>query len=306
MFHREALQAALDELVTVPHAVAVLSPFSFEVHPTTQGEGVEYRVIAERIAFELRARVATGYMAVGLRSAVVAGAMSNPARVERIRDDLEAIQWNPEIDLTRETFHIEARRLNITDFTESDLMDQAATAAALLSEFVIDQLVITRPYGEMRPAVLREIAEETDSADPWLYDPSERDRSTAVHRALENWLIGTLEGEGLRPLDPAGEPFFDVAWLTGNRLFVCEVKSTINSETKQLRLATGQLLHYMALLRRSHDGPVAGVVLAANRPSDELWIELLEALDITLVWPDRWNEVQQSLTSDDDEDFTSG
>jgi hypothetical protein len=176
-------------------------------------------------------------------------------------------------------------------------MDQAALAAALLSEFVIDQLVITRPYGEMRPAVLREIAEERETSDPWLYDPSERDRSSAVHSALENWLIGTIAGEGLRPLDPAGEPFFDVAWLSGNTLFVCEVKSTINSETKQLRLATGQLLHYMALLRRSHDGPVAGVILAGSRPRDELWLGLLQGLDITLLWPDRWSEVRGSLTS---------
>lgn len=296
MFERAALEGALADLVTVPHTVTLLSPFSFEIQPSHQGDGVEYRVVAERIAFELRVSVATGYMAVGLRSAVVAGAIANPLLLNRLIAALESIGWLSDIRLSRESFQIAAKRQGIVDLTELELMQEAAEASALMSEFVLDQLVITRPYGEMRPAVLREVAEEADSSDPWLYDPAERDRSSAVHRALENWLIDSLESTGLRPLDPTGEPFFDVAWTVGDTLFVCEVKSTINSETKQLRLATGQLLHYMAILRGTREGPVRGVILGSDRPKDELWLSLLAGLDVTLLWPQRWGEVQDALT----------
>lgn len=296
MFQREVLQGLLDELVTLPHSVTVLSPFSFEIHPTSRGDGAQYQVVAERVAFELRVRVTTGYMAVALRSAVVAGAMSNPGRLERLRREIHATEWVSSIELTRDAFEIEARRPGIVKLDEADLMAESLQAAALLSEFVIDQLVITRPYGEMRPAVLREVAEESTSTDPWLYDPSERDRSSAVHRALENWLIGMLKSEGVDPLDPAGEPFFDLAWRAGGSMFICEVKSTINSEVKQLRLATGQLLHYLALIRRTEVEPVRGVILAADQPQDDLWLDLLADLGISMLWPSRWSELRQELT----------
>lgn len=296
MFERAALQGSLDPLVTVPHMVTLLSPYSFEISPVGKNRTVAYRVVVERVAFELHATVATGYMAVGLRAAVVAGAMSNPDRVARLSDDLTAHGWLPDIGLTPEGFHIDARLRKVVERSETEAMDEAVCAAALISEFVLDQLVITRPYGEVRPAVLREIAEDSEDTDPWLYDPTERDRSSAVHRALENWLIGRIREAGLEPLDPAGEPYFDVAWALGDTLFVCEVKSTINSEVKQLRLATGQLLHYLALLDRSYDGQVAGVILASGPPGDELWLGLLERLDITLLWPDRWPMLEERLT----------
>lgn len=79
-------------------------------------------------------------------------------------------------------------------------------------------------------------------------------------------------------------------------MFICEVKSTINSEVKQLRLATGQLLHYLALIRRTEVEPVRGVILAADQPQDDLWLDLLADLGISMLWPSRWSELRQELT----------
>ena len=298
MFDRLTLQDMLDGLVTVPHVVRLLSPYSFELAPESRAAVVQYRVVGERVAFEMRAVVSTGYLAVGLRSAIVAGALANPERVGRLESDLVEMGWTPDVRLATDTFHLESKRLDIAALSDFELMETCIRACAKLSEFVLDQLVITRAYGEMRPATLRLVAEDTEPSDPWLYDPSERDRSSAVHRALENWLLTRLRSLGVEPMDPAGEPYFDVAWSVHNTLFVCEVKSTINNETKQLRLATGQLLHYIALLERVHEGTIRGVILTPSPPAGDVWQSLLDRLGVTLLWPDRWLELEGELTGE--------
>ena len=51
-----------------------------------------------------------------------------------------------------------------------------------------------------------------------------------------------------------GEPEFDIAWRdddTGGSAFICEVKSlTSENETRQIRLAIGQVLDYVHALTR--------------------------------------------------------
>ena len=146
----------------------------------------------------------------------------------------------------------------------------------------------------MRGAVERAVSDEP-SASPWLYDPSERDRATQVHRSLENWLIRALRDRGVAPMDPAGEPYFDLAWRAGGRLYVCEVKSTTNSEVHQLRLAVGQILQYAQLLRRAGLDAVSPVILIEGRPQSPEWVELCAALSIVLLWPSEWESLAEIL-----------
>lgn len=296
MFTREAIQSLVDQRATVPHRVTLLAPFTFDLRPTGfRGDEPNYRVLAERAAFRLRATVSPDYLAVAIVAAVVAGASNNPARVDRLRVELQSAGWSPNVELSSSTFAIEATYLNAIELDEEELSELAVSATILMSEFVLDQLVITRPFGEMRPAVDRAVSSDGD-ADPWMYDPSERDRSTQVHRSLENWLIATLREHGIEPMDPAGEPFFDLAWLAASELFVCEVKSSTNSETHQLRLAVGQVLQYREVLERAGWAVVQPVILVEREPQAQEWISLCHRLGIILIWPAAWPEVRNRLT----------
>lgn len=296
MFSRAAIQALVDQRVTVPHLVTLLAPFTFDLRPTGFREDEpSYRVLAERAAFRLRATVSPDYLAVAVVAAVVAGASNNPARVVRLRLELEDSGWTPNVELSSSTFSIEATYMNTVELDEEELSQVAVSATILMSEFVLDQLVITRPFGEMRPAVDRAVSSDSD-ADPWMYDPSERDRATQVHRSLENWLIATLREHGIEPMDPAGEPFFDLAWLAASELYVCEVKSSTNSETHQLRLAVGQVLQYRELLMRAGWAVVQAVILVEREPRAPEWMAICDRLGIVLVWPAAWPEVRSRLT----------
>src|SRR3954468_6711005 len=109
MFSRVAVQSAVDERASLPHTASILSPHAFEIRPRGFPDGVpNYRVLAERVAFRMRAVVLPDYLAVAVVAAVVAGARHNPHRVERMRKALEEEGWDPEIELTPESFRIEA------------------------------------------------------------------------------------------------------------------------------------------------------------------------------------------------------
>jgi hypothetical protein len=294
MFDRAEIQARVNDIASLPHTVEALSPYAFELRPAGFPDSVpNYRVLVERVAFRLRAQVVPDYLAVAIVAAVVAGARNNPLQLQRLRDAVEAMGWTPQIALSAEEFHIEAVSSD-AGADDEDLADAASHAAVTLSEFVLDQLIVTQPIGEMRPAVERRIGEESVS-QVWLYDPSERDRATQVHRSLENWLIAKLRESGVQPLDPAGEPFFDVAWIVGRRLFVCEVKSSANSETHQLRLGLGQVIQYRHILRSRRYDSVDACLLIENEPQDARWLQICSALEVTLFWPDKWDEVERHL-----------
>ncbi len=291
MFTRIEVQGILDREASLRHVASMLAPFSFEIRPVGFGpEEPNYRILVERAAFRLRATVVPDYLAVAVVAAVVSGAVNNPAREARLRLELGDSGWNPEISLSQESFRVQATFEAVRELQETELMDVAVRGGLRLSEFVLDQLVITRPIGEMRAAVERAISDEPAAA-AWLYDPSERDRATQVHRSLENWLMSSLRERGIEPMDPAGEPFFDLAWRAGHRLFVCEVKSTTNSEVHQLRLGVGQVLHYAHLLRRAGLGAVTPVLLVEHEPQSTEWIDLCSDLAITLLWPSEWPSV---------------
>ena len=296
MFERSAVQSLVDEISSLPHRVRILSPYSFDIRP----EGFEantpsFRVSVSRGAFRLKAEVVPDPMSVALRAAVVAGAQNVPGRVSRLIHQLESLGWAARIELSGDAFEIGASDDEAPHRPEEEQVLGAATVAVALSEFVLDQLVVTRPAGEMRKAVERNVPAGEPDHDPWLYDPDERDRATARHRALENWLIITLRGGGVEPLDPAGEPYFDVAWRHGAGLVVCEVKTMCGAADKQMRLGIGQVLHYQAQLEKALRQPVTAALLVEGRPPDPLWPELCDRLGIVLFWPETWRAVADRL-----------
>jgi hypothetical protein len=295
VFERAVIEGLLREAVTVPHSATILSPYSFGVAPEGLGLGAEYTVLAERSAFELKVQVTTPYLGGGVRAAIVAGVRANPARLEKLDSALSSNGWETRLEVNANECRIEAKQDGVLELGSYDLSERAVSAAVLMSEFVLDQLVVTRPYGEVRPAVLRHVSEELEQSDPWLYDPEERDRSTAVHRALENWLISRLTESGCQPLDAASEPLFDVAWMNGPTLWVCEVKSTVNSETNQLRLGVGQLLHYLAQIESVQTSPTAGALLVPHAPSSRIWFDIAARLGITILWPEAWDDLADRL-----------
>jgi hypothetical protein len=134
----------------------------------------------------------------------------------------------------------------------------------------------------------------------WTYDPAERDRATAKHRQLENWLIGRVEAEGLVPLDPDGSVEYDLAWAERDgSLSVCEVKTTSGHEDRQLRLGVGQILQYTAHLSRDWAAPVTPVVLVEEEPSDPAWPDICRDHGIVLTWPGRWRAARENWLSYD-------
>lgn len=290
MFIRAAIQGAVDERASLPHTVSLPSPHAMELRPRGFPDGVpNYRVLVERAAFRLQATVLPDYLAVAIVAAVVSGARNNPARLERLKTDVLEAGWRQDIELSTEEFRIRATFEDALGVDEFELADWAVTVGLALSEFVLDQLLVTRPVGEMRVAVERRVGDPAPG-EVWLYDPSERDRATQIHRSLENWLIAKLRDSGVEPLDPAGEPYFDLAWRVGDRLYVCEVKSSANNPVHQLRLGLGQILQYRHMLSGGGRDRISGCILIEDDPGGE-WVTLCSALGILLFWPARWEEV---------------
>lgn len=123
--------------------------------------------------------------------------------------------------------------------------------------------------------------------DPFTVDPDLVDRGLRGHAATQNALARFLAGQGIAARRPsASEPDFDLAWVHRGWWYVAEVKSlTGANETKQLRLALGQVLDYQDRLLTRHSN-VRAVVVVERRPTDSRWIQLCERHEVTLVWPE--------------------
>jgi hypothetical protein len=131
----------------------------------------------------------------------------------------------------------------------------------------------------------RRANEEISSAepDPFSVDPDERDRATRAHAVTQNAVADAVEARGLEPLSPSGEPAFDIAWEEpGGTLVVAEVKSVnARNEEKQLRLALGQVLRYVSLLR-TPERDVRGAIVTSTEVSDKRWRDLCNDLGLGL------------------------
>jgi hypothetical protein len=122
--------------------------------------------------------------------------------------------------------------------------------------------------------------------DPFSIDPAIVERGLRSHAATQNSLSDFLKNSQLIPLSPGpNEPNYDIAWKHNNKIWIAEIKSiTSANEEKQLRLGLGQVLRYCQILKAK--GNTHGVLVIERAPSDQTWIELCEAHNILLVWPE--------------------
>jgi hypothetical protein len=122
--------------------------------------------------------------------------------------------------------------------------------------------------------------------DPFEVDPELIERGTRGHARTQNALAGFLQSSQMTPLSPVlGDPEFDVAWRSGDTLYVAEVKSITDlNEEKQLRLGLGQVLWYRHRLA-DECAHVVGVLVAEREPTDSEWENACSEVGIILVWP---------------------
>jgi hypothetical protein len=122
--------------------------------------------------------------------------------------------------------------------------------------------------------------------DPFSIDPAIVERGLRSHAAMQNAMAAFLKNNQLIPLSPGpDEPNYDIAWKLNNEIWIAEIKSVTNTnEEKQLRLGLGPVLRYCHILKTT--GNVHGVLVIERAPSDQTWIDLCEAHNIILVWPE--------------------
>lgn len=135
---------------------------------------------------------------------------------------------------------------------------------------------------------------------PFTVDPDVIDRGTTEHKRVQTAVSEALRALGVEPLSPnPGDPDFDVGWCIGEVWFVAEVKSlTAANEATQVRLGIGQVLEYRRILAHRH--PSVRAVLALEREPDMgRWSDLLESLEIDVVWPETLDAHLARLTETD-------
>jgi len=122
--------------------------------------------------------------------------------------------------------------------------------------------------------------------DPFSIDPAIVERGLRGHATTQNALAEFLKNQQVLPLSPGpDEPNYDIAWKYNDEVWIAEIKSvTESNEEKQLRLGLGQVLRYCHLLKAMRD--VHGVLVIERAPTDLTWIDLCEAHNIQLVWPE--------------------
>jgi len=231
----------------------------------------------------MRAKVAIDSYGAMLRNSIISAIENDPDSLKRIDSDLKDADWSLEYDISEDSFVLGA--VDSKEFRDPKSSEEgSAYAASVLSGFVLQRF---SPVGvfEMRPSRARRIEDDPGESAVWEYDPSERDRATSRHKALENWLMERLRDLNLTPLDPLRGPEFDVAWDLSNRLVVCEVKTTGLNETKQLRLGLGQILHYRKQLELVQPKQIVAALLIEKEPQDTIWQDLCEQLQVVLFWP---------------------
>lgn len=130
-----------------------------------------------------------------------------------------------------------------------------------------------------------------DETAIYLRNPDLIDRGTTAHKDTQDTLAHHITESGLAPLSPGpDDQKFDIAWIAGATLHLCEVKSlTDDNEETQLRLGLGQLLSYLHRTRAEHwEGvdTMQGVLAVERQPSRSDWSDICARSGVTLTWPD--------------------
>jgi hypothetical protein len=132
----------------------------------------------------------------------------------------------------------------------------------------------------------------TSAPEPFSRDPNEIDRALAAHAATQNALYDFLNQRGVSAWSPGPtDPDFDIAWKAKRVTWVAEVKTLPqNSETRQLRLGLGQVLHYQDLLL-TQDRNVRAALVVANPPTNRQWVDLCLRHGVSLIWKDTFEQL---------------
>jgi len=285
------LASALSAAVDVPHTGEELGPGRYRLTPVgfqrgdasysvrVEHEGMRHHVAAEAAPF-------SGYLLTSL----VERLDEHPELRDEIAGDLGSMGWDLQSTPAQGSRTIfDAREGNSALLENEDVRGARVLGVCVrLTQVMLGSFAVTHIPAHTRPARRRD--EATAENVSWVYDPSERDRATATHRRLENWLLERLEREGIRPLDPQGSIEFDLAWLEPDgSLSICEVKSTSGHEDGQIRLGLGQVLHYAARLRAVWPRSINPVLFVEDVPMDPIWPPLCDEHGVILAWPASWD-----------------
>jgi len=117
-------------------------------------------------------------------------------------------------------------------------------------------------------------------------NPDLSGRGREAHARTQNLLAAALEAAGLTPLSPRPEdPQFDIAWITDNEVWACEVKSLRpQNELSQMHSAIGQVIDYAH--RLDDQRPIRKMIAVEQQPTSDHWVAECAAQGIVLVWPD--------------------
>jgi len=134
-------------------------------------------------------------------------------------------------------------------------------------------------------------------------DAAELEKSTRIHRRVQNQAADWLQKKGLepfgaQPLDPLP---VDIQWRRGSIHVVGEVKSLKpENETAQMRRGIGQVLHYRKLFQELNKPGVTSVeaALIVSRKPDKIWVRLCEDLRIRLAWPSQFGALTYRIEVD--------
>ena len=123
------------------------------------------------------------------------------------------------------------------------------------------------------------------SAVPGL-SPDLTGRGWIAHAATQNALARAVISAGWSPLSPKpAEPQYDLAWVTPDAIWVCEVKSiTQQSEMSQMHSAIGQVIDYAHRVEDSR--PIQRMIALERPPFSEHWIDECTNSGIVLAWPE--------------------
>ena len=134
-------------------------------------------------------------------------------------------------------------------------------------------------------------------------DAAELEKSTRIHRQVQNQVADWLQNKGLEPLgaQPLDPLPVDIQWRSGSIHVVGEVKSLkTENETAQMRRGIGQVLHYRKLFEDLNKPGVTSVeaALIVSRKPDEIWVRLCEDLRIRLAWPSQFGALTYRIEVD--------
>lgn len=302
------LAASLSAATEVPHSGEDLGPGISQINPLGFQPGeAAYFIRIEHVALRNAVTVEAAPFSGRLLSAVVDRLEQRPEIGDKLAADTLALGW----EITRtpaagSPVLFDAREGNaVVGESDETRQGRLADVCVGLTRFMLGSLAITQVPSHTRAARRRDVAIAENVS--WEYDPAERDRSTATHRRLENWLIDRLENEGIRPLDPDGAVEFDLAWLERDgSLSVCEVKSTSGHEDGQIRLGLGQVLHYAARLRTGWPRAINPVLFIEREPVDPVWLPLGEEHGVVIAWPDSWDGVRAAVPGSGADEVAAG